>query len=168
MASMRRKQPRGVTLIEMMVVIAISGLLSTLAVVTLRDTLVAKREMAAARSISALIKRARVDAIARHRRVRIDADISAHSVNISSCKSIYGGQGCATGESLTSSTFAPLRLNDGALMGVKLTSVPATALVFDAAGFPEVPGTYTYGVDQVERPGSLTVVVTTAGEIRVQ
>lgn len=165
----RIRRARGFTLIEMMIVVAIAGIMTTLSVVLLRDTLLMRRELTAARSVAALVKRARIDAIGRHERVQVNADTAAHTITLMACRSKFGADGlCVTAESLAIVPMGTIKLNDGAFAGVRLTSAPAPALVFGAAGFPEITTTYTFVVDQPERPGAFTVTVTAAGEVRVQ
>lgn len=165
----RNGRARAFTLIEMMIVLGIAGVMTLLSVVLLRDTLLMRRELTAARSLAALVKRARIDAIGRHQRVQVATDIGANTVTLMGCRSKYGVEGaCVTGATLTAVPMGRITLNDGAFAGVKLTSAPGTPLVFSASGFPEVTGTYTYIVDQPERPGTFTVTVSAAGEVRVQ
>lgn len=163
-----RLRVRGFTLVEMMVVVAIGAVLSSIAVVTLRDTLNAKREVGAARSVAQLVKRARLIAVDTHSIVEVQATVATSTVTLLACKSAYGANACAGALTMTPVPQGELVLNQGDLRGVKLTTVPATSLTFSAAGFPTVPGTYTYVVDQNEKAGTQSVVVTASGEIRVQ
>jgi prepilin-type N-terminal cleavage/methylation domain-containing protein len=163
-----RSRAHGFTLLEMMLTIGIAGVLTTLAVTTLRDTLSLKREAGAARQVAGLLKRARTIALSTHSRVRVDADTATGIVTLSSCKSTFGSSTCANGAPFTAVPSSTVQLNHDELIGVNLTAAPGSALTLAATGFPEVTGTYTYVVDEAGRPGSFSIVVSTAGEVTVQ
>jgi prepilin-type N-terminal cleavage/methylation domain-containing protein len=160
---------RAFSLLEMMVVVAIAGIMTAIAVGSLRGALENKKEVGAARSVAALISRARLLAIDTHSRVRVDADTATNALRLSSCPAVYGATlVCATGTNFGTMAQTDVLLNHGAFLGVRLTSAPTTPLIFDAKGLPEAIATYTYVVDHPGQPQAVQVVVSTAGEIRVQ
>jgi prepilin-type N-terminal cleavage/methylation domain-containing protein len=167
---MRRtgRTPKAFTLLELLLTIAIASVLTGLAVSTLHDTLSLKREAGAARTVASLLKRGRALAVATHSRVQVATSTASSSLTLNACKSMYGTSACVTSTSLTPVASGSVTLNRGDFIGVQLTSAPASALVFNASGFAEVSGTYTYVVDEAGRPGSFNVVVSTAGEVSVQ
>lgn len=164
-------RPRAFTLLEVAVVVAIAGIMATLAVGSLRNVLSTSKESGAARSVAALIKRARVLAISNHNRVAVVVSTTPNTIKLQSCRAAYGGTAaCATTLSLTDVSRASLTFKQGDMKGVVLTGpTEGVALVFDAGGFPENTNTtYTYVLDHTERAGTRKVVVTAAGEVRVQ
>jgi Tfp pilus assembly protein FimT len=152
----------------MMLVIAIFAIMSGIAVSNLREVLISNVENGSARTVGSLLKRARIHAVSTHSRVAVV--LSSNTMKLQTCRAVYGGAAtCATGDSLTDLTGGSYTFGKGDFKGVNVTGpAEGTALVFGPSGFPETTGTYTFTVDHPERPGNRKVIVTTAGEVRVQ
>ncbi len=170
----RARPLRAFTLVEVMIVVAIAGIMAALSVVSLLDVVNTNIENGSARSLAAVIKRGRVQAISNHARVSVT--VAGNVVQLKTCRAVYGGNGtCAnnsagTAETLTNLAQGSFNFGSTDTKGVTVTGPSeGIPLIFDAAGFPETSTTtYTYLVDHPKRPGNRTVVVTAAGEVRVQ
>lgn len=159
----RRLGPRGATLIELMMVVALIGVFATMAQTSLTRLVPQLRESGSARSLAGLLQRARVDAVKSHLRVRVD--VAGQVVSLSACPARYTSTGCATGTDFEPLVGARLAFDSDSFHGVKLTS-PPTTLVFDAAGVPEQVTTYVFLLDATSVPSVRKVIVTAAGEVR--
>ncbi len=145
---------------------AFVGVMSSLALTTLRQVTLAKRETGGAQALAGVLRRARTTAINTHSRVRIDT--TPAGLAVSSCGARFGATACAG-----TSAFAALA-QGGADLGASgdfdglVVGAPSTTLIFGPMGLPEAVATYTFTVDHPELPGDKKIIVTGGGEIRVQ
>jgi prepilin-type N-terminal cleavage/methylation domain-containing protein len=163
--TLTRRPRRAFTLLELMLVVAIAGVMSALAVFTINQVSQSSRERGAARGVSALIKRARSLSMQEHRLVAVVA--TAASVKLQTCSARYGAPTCVGATTLADLSGAVVRLGGQDALGVSLTP-PATQLVFGPNGFPLSAATWTYVLNHPDTPGSATVFVTAGGDVRVQ
>jgi prepilin-type N-terminal cleavage/methylation domain-containing protein len=164
------RQRRAFSLVEVMVVVAIAGILAAMSVATLRAVAMASREIGAARGVGALIKRGRALAIQDHRLVRINTT-EPDRVFLESCPSQYGIALCAIGYTLQPVLRAEVvtRQGQGDAAGVVVTTTGPGELIFSATGLPTVTaGPWQLTFDHPETPGSRAVFVTAVGEVRVE
>jgi prepilin-type N-terminal cleavage/methylation domain-containing protein len=159
----RRRIP-AFSLVEIMVVVAIIGVMTGLAVATLRDVVLSGREAGGAQSIANALRRARGLAVSTHSRVKVVT--SGNGIQTLSCASKFGAVGCVGSTDFVALPQGSTTLSDADLVGVTLAG-PGD-LVFAPSGFPESAGPFTWVVDHAQRPGDKRVVVTAGGEIRVQ
>lgn len=157
------------SLVEVMVVVAIIGVMSAVAVFTINQTMQSSRERGAARGVSALIKRARALAVQDHAMVSVVT--TATSIRLQACPARYGTNLCVGLQPKVDVHNADLRLGSGTDSGgVALTGAPGTPLEFGTNGFPTAPGSapFSYTLDHPQTPGVARVVVTAGGDVRVQ
>lgn len=156
---------RAFTLIEIMVVVTIVGIGAGLGLASLRPVAADVRMMGASRGLAALVRSARMHAMAHHARVQVT--VSGSTIQLQSCPSKYGSVACATSTSFTNLPNQSIVLSSGDQAGVSFVSGPATPLVFAPTGLPEgTPTLRDYVIKTATR--SSTVRVTPAGEVRVQ
>lgn len=163
--SQTRRQSRGFTLIEAMIVVAIVGIAASLGVASLQPVIADVRLHGTARGAAALIRAARLQAMSRHERVEVTA--TGASFAVASCAARFAAAGCAGGATLTAVPGQSVFLGDGEALGVRLQSGPASALVFGPNGLPEGTATlrqYVLANDARAR----TIEVSPAGEVRVR
>lgn len=159
-------KPRGFSLIELMVTVAIFGVLVAIAANSLNGTVGNLKRENAAQAIAGFLARARIEAVKGHARVQLDTS-TANTLAVSKCPARYGGSSCVTGESLTPVPTMLLKLRGDATEGITVTP-PATALTFNARGFPETASTYAFQIRHSVNPTKVrTVTVTAAGEVRI-
>lgn len=161
-------------------VVAIFSVMTGIAVSSLREVIIQNVENGTARTVAALLKRARAHAISTHSRVLVQLTTapSPNRMQLCACRSVYGGRAlCATGE--TTADGCPAASNMQAVDGGGYTfgrgdfrsvvvTGPAGTVIFAPDGLLETPALYTFTVDHPRRPGSRTVEVTGAGEVRVK
>jgi prepilin-type N-terminal cleavage/methylation domain-containing protein len=167
---MRTKQARGFTLIELMLVVVITGIMSGLAVFTLTATANSSRERGAARGVSALIKRARTTAMQQHRIVRVEPVLQGGvtvGLKLQSCAAQFGTNLCA-GAALQADVVNAVILvgRQDESRGVTLTAPPG--LEFNVVGMVVGGGTYDFVIDHPGTVGATTVRVSAGGDVRVQ
>jgi prepilin-type N-terminal cleavage/methylation domain-containing protein len=95
-ATVRARAARGFTLLELIVVIAIAGILSAMAVPMIFNTLRVYRMRSAVSSVTGLISNARYQAIFHGCKTQIVFTASTYTYQISSEQPAYGGQACLT------------------------------------------------------------------------
>ena len=150
-----------------MLVVAIAGLMSILAVATLRQTAMSSRERGAARGVSALIKRARSMAMQQHKIVSVV--VITNGIKLQACPAQFGTNNCA---GVTTPTDVPgaqvVYGTEQESGGVTLAS--SATLTFNVLGLPTAPGSapFEYTVNHPETPGVATIRVTGGGDVRVQ
>jgi prepilin-type N-terminal cleavage/methylation domain-containing protein len=158
-----RRPRRAFTLIEAMVVVTLAGIGAGLGLASLRPVVIDARMHGAARGIAALVRAARVQAIARHERVRIADD--GQRLVVSSCPAHFTAASCVTGTALTPVPGRSIALGADAV-GVSMTG--AATLVFGPHGRPE-GSVASYGFLLKTETGSQRLVtVSAAGEVSVQ
>lgn len=169
-----RCRRRGFSLVEMMLVVAIFGVMTAIAISNMRDVIAANIGNGAARSIAAFVKRARVLAATTHSRVRVT--LSGTTLTLESCKSRYGSNAC-----VGTTTFQPVVVSGTLVVGrgetrgasVQLSSTPfptitpLAAVTFDSGGFVEGTTEAYFVVSHTDRPVKRTVRVTAAGEVKL-
>jgi prepilin-type N-terminal cleavage/methylation domain-containing protein len=157
---------RGFTALEVTVVLAIIGLLSSLAVASLREMMLVRQGAGAAQALASALGRARALAVHTHSRVRVDA--LPAGLSLTSCPARFGSPECATTTTFTAVAQGTTDLGQRSeFVGIRVTA-PVTTLIFDAAGFPETAATYVWTVEHRRSPVRRDVVVNGGGEIRVR
>ncbi|MDP2346051.1 MAG: GspH/FimT family pseudopilin [Deltaproteobacteria bacterium] len=164
---------RATTLLEVMVVVAIGGILASMAVGNFQPVLANVKFHGTVRGVESLLRRARVEAIATRSRVQVSA--TASGLSLQKCRARFGSAGCAND---AGGAVLPLTDIRGALVtftgggneaaGIVLTP-PASALVFGPDGLPEGSATSrSYVLSNPSANAVGAVVVTAAGDVRVQ
>jgi Tfp pilus assembly protein FimT len=155
-------------MIELMTSLAMFGVMTGIAVSSLRGVLVRDAENGSARTVAALLKRARMHAVSTHARVQVTLTTAPTSISLSSCRAVYGGRPqCVTGASFTAIPGGSYTFGRGEFVGVAVTG-PNTPVVFGSDGALESPTAVVYQVDQRETPGVRFVDVSIAGDVRVR
>ncbi len=152
-------------MIEILVVVALVGIGASLGVASPRPVVGDVRLHGTARASAALIRSARLHAMARHERVSVVA--SPTQIQVLACPARFGVVGCANGGALTAIPNQSIGLGSDEATGVSLVSGPATDLVFGPNGLPEgAPQLRTFVLKNDIR--TRTIEVTPAGEVVVQ
>lgn len=151
-----------------MAVVAIAGVLTSLAVTGLTATLAATAETRSARAVAQLMKRARSTAVARHQRVAIRANVAKHRLEIASCPQRFGDPTCVGGSAFVVENGAVNFATDfrGVNVDVPTADADGNAAVWNADGFPA--GAALFRFDQPSTAGTQEVVVSVGGDVRLQ
>lgn len=159
---------RGFTLIEATVVVAIAGILSTMALANIGPIVSDVRLNGSARGLAALVQTARARAINEHSRVRINT-ATTDRIFLESCSAKFGSTGCIGASTFVAVPGATMILNGQDAVAVTLAAQPASALIFGPDGLPEgSPTVRTYQLAVQGRPLRRSVDVTVGGEARVR
>jgi type II secretion system protein H len=157
-------KPRAFTLLELMVVIAIVGILSTAAVASMGNVSTNIRLHGSARGLAALLRSARTHALAQHARVRVH--VVGGLIQLQACPARYGQSGCAGGVAFADLTNRTMRFGVEDARSVALTAVPENEVIFAPTGTIEAASALQ--IYKLLAAGTLAEVhVTTAGEVRV-
>jgi Tfp pilus assembly protein FimT len=144
------------------------GVMTSVAVSSLRQIVTKDVESGSARTVASLLKRARIHAVSAHARVQVGLTATPNAMALSSCRAVYGGRpACVTGEVLTPMPGAAYTFGRGDFRGVRVTG-PATPVVFSTDGSLEGLEAVTFTVDHPDYPGSRIVDVSAAGDVRVR
>ena len=161
---------RAFTLLEMMVVVAIMGVMASLAQSSYRETAVNLKLSTAVNGTASLIQRARAVAVTTRSRVEVST-ATAGFIQLNSCRARFGAVGC-TGASVLSNANKPVqgayvRIGSGDTAGVTLAGAPGTPLIFGPDGLPETTTTYLYQFSHPDTSVVRKVTVSAAGEVSV-
>jgi prepilin-type N-terminal cleavage/methylation domain-containing protein len=125
--SVRARTARGFTMLELLVVVAIAGILAAMAVPGFVNTMRVYRMRAAVSSITSQISSARYQAIFHGCKTQIVFTASTYTYQISSEQPAYGGQACLTAYSAVSPVLP--------IMGQGVTINQTVTFTFSPGGF---------------------------------
>jgi len=145
----------GFTLIELIVVVAVIGIITVTGVPMFLSFMQAQQTKGAAQQVASLLNQARQLAISRNTAYRVDVDVTNNRLRfvLTSDGSAYLGAGTDASGYVTLANAA------------KLTSATANP-VFTALGAASTAGTIT--VQNAQGTSSLSVVVSASGRIKIQ
>jgi prepilin-type N-terminal cleavage/methylation domain-containing protein len=167
----RQSPPAAFTLLELMIVIAIAGVLSAITVVGLRETMAATVKDRAARSVAQLMKRARSHAVVAHQRVAIRADTANHTLELFACDQRYGEKACV-GASAVFAAVPTSRLNfadtfQGVMVDFPSADVAGNLILFNADGFPAISASQLWRFGHPANLGAREITLTITGDVRL-
>ena len=154
-----------------MVVIAIAGIMTSLTVAGLRETMAATAKDRAARSVAQIMKRARSYAIVSHKRVAIRADATNHTLELFACDQRYGEKLCVGATPVfTAVPTTRLKFAD-TFQGVKgdipTADADGNVVLFNADGFPAIGASQVWRFGHDATPGSRELTLTIGGDVRL-
>ena len=155
---------------EMMITLCIFGVMTTVAVSSLRQIVTKDIESGTARTVASLLKRARIQAVSAHARVQVSLSASPNTMSLSSCRAVYGGRPlCVTEEpTLTPIAGGSYTFGRGDFRGVTVTGPASGTVIFSTDGSLEGQTAVSYTVDAPQLAGVRTVTVSAAGDVRVK
>jgi Tfp pilus assembly protein FimT len=155
---------------EMMITLAIFGVMTTVAVTSLRQIVTKDIESGTARTVASLLKRARIQAVSAHARVQVTVTTTPNTMSLSSCRAVYGGRPlCVTEEpTMTAVPSGSYTFGRGDFRGVTVTGPASGTVIFATDGSLEGQTSVSYIVDAPQLTGSRSVTVSAAGDVRVQ
>jgi type IV fimbrial biogenesis protein FimT len=171
MSSARRRRHRGFNLAELMITLAMFGVMTGIAVSSLRQLVTKDVESGSARTVASLLKRARIQAVSAHARVVVVLTTTpTNTMSLSSCRAVYGGRPlCVTEEPTpTPVVGGSYTFGRGDFRGVKVTGPASGTVVFATDGSLEGQVPVAFTVDHSQIAGVRTVTVSAAGDVRVQ
>jgi Tfp pilus assembly protein FimT len=154
-----------------MATLAIFGVMTGIAVSSLRGVVTKDVESGSARTVASLLKRARILAVSAHARVVVTLTTgTTNTMSLSSCRAVYGGRPfCVTEEPTPKAVVGgAYAFGRGDFKGVTVTGPTTGTVVFSTDGSLEGQTAVTYVVDHPQHPGSRRVTVSAAGDVRVQ
>jgi len=163
-----RARRSGFSLLELLLTLGMFGMMTSVAVTSLRQIVTKDVESGSARTVASLLKRARIQAVSAHARVLVTVTATPNTMALSSCRAVYGGRPlCVNEETLTPMVGGSYTFGRGDFKGVSVTA-PPTTVVFSTDGSLESQTSVSYRVDHPQQPGVRTVEVSAAGDVRVR